>query len=118
MRQLAKHLYQFGPFRLDTGERVLLRDGQVVPLAPKTVETLLALIETGGRIVDKEELLRKVWPDTFVEEVNLAKNISILRKTFGEDSLHHYIETVPRRGYRFVAEVRDVYQQPDTGLPT
>ena len=107
MHQQARHYYEFGPFRLETGERVLLREGHPVPLTPKAFETLLALVEDSGRILDKEDLLRKVWPDTFVEEVSLAKKVSILRKVLGEDVDHHYIETIPRRGYRFVAEVHE-----------
>ena len=107
MHQQARHYYDFGPFRLETGERVLLREGRPVPLTPKVFETLLALVEDSGRILDKEDLLRKVWPDTFVEEVSLAKKVSILRKVLGEDGDHHYIETIPRRGYRFVAEVHE-----------
>ncbi|MCI0389689.1 MAG: winged helix-turn-helix domain-containing protein [Acidobacteria bacterium] len=82
-----------------------------MPLTPKAFETLLVLVESGGRILDKEDLLKKVWPDTFVEEVSLAKKISILRKVLGEDFENHYIETIPRRGYRFVAEVREVWQE-------
>lgn len=112
MKQSARHFYEFGPYRLDTGERVLMREGQLVPLTPKSFETLLVLVESGGRIIDKEELLNKIWPDTFVEEVSLAKNISLLRKTLGEDVAHHYIETFPRRGYRFVADVREVWEEP------
>jgi Tol biopolymer transport system component/DNA-binding winged helix-turn-helix (wHTH) protein len=111
MRQLTRHYYEFGPFRLETGERVLLREGELVPLTPKAFETLLALVESGGHILDKEDLLRKVWPDTFVEEVSLAKKVSILRKVLGEDVDHHYIETIPRRGYRFVAEVQEIWQE-------
>ena len=72
----------------------------------KSLETLLVLVEHGGRIVEKEELHRQIWPDTVVEDVSLAKNVSTLRKTLGESESHRYIETVPRRGYRFVAEVR------------
>jgi Tol biopolymer transport system component/DNA-binding winged helix-turn-helix (wHTH) protein len=101
-----KHLYDFGPFRLDLQTRMLLRGGVYVALPPKVFETLAALIECNGRIVDKEELLRLVWPGTFIEEATLAKTVSILRKTLGEDEGHHYIETVPKRGYRFAAEVR------------
>jgi Tol biopolymer transport system component/DNA-binding winged helix-turn-helix (wHTH) protein len=101
-----KHLYDFGPFRLDLKERMLLRDGAYIPLTPKAFETLAVLVEHSGRIVDKDELLRLVWPDTFVEEATLAKNVSILRKALGEAEGHRYIDTVPKRGYRFVAEVR------------
>jgi len=111
MRQLTRHYYEFGPYRLETNERILLREGQLVPLTPKAFETLLALVESGGHILDKEDLLKKVWPDTFVEEVSLAKKVSILRKVLGEDVDHHYIETIPRRGYRFVADVREVCQE-------
>lgn len=101
-----KHLYDFGPFRLDLHERMLLRDGAYIPLTPKAFETLVVLIEHSGKIVDKEELLRLVWPDTFVEDVTLAKNVSMLRKVLGESEAHRYIDTIPKRGYRFVAQVR------------
>jgi Tol biopolymer transport system component/DNA-binding winged helix-turn-helix (wHTH) protein len=96
---------------LETGERILLREGHDVSLTPKLFDTLLVLVESGGRILDKEDLLKKVWPDTFVEEASLAKKVSILRKVLGEDAGHHYIETIPRRGYRFVAEVREVWEE-------
>jgi Tol biopolymer transport system component/DNA-binding winged helix-turn-helix (wHTH) protein len=110
-QQLTRHYYEFGPYRLETSERILLREGRLVPLTPKAFETLLALVESGGHILDKEDLLKKIWPDTFVEEVSLAKKVSILRKVLGEDVDHHYIETIPRRGYRFVANVREVWQE-------
>lgn len=104
----AKHFYEFGSFRLDTAERVLLRDGQPVPLTPKALQTLLVLVESSGRILDKDVLLSRVWPDTFVEEITLAQNISTLRKALGVDQEgRQYIETVPRRGYRFVASVSE-----------
>ena len=112
MNQQVRHFYEFGPFHLELSDRMLLRDGQFVPLTPKTFETLRVLVESGGRVLDKEELLQKIWPDTFVEEVSLAKKISILRKTLGEDLAHPYIETIPRRGYRFVASVREVREDP------
>ncbi len=119
MHQANRHYYEFGPYRLETNERVLERDGQFVPLTPKAFETLLVLVESGGHILDKEELLKKIWPDTFVEEVSLAKKVSILRKVLGEDEGHHYIETIPRRGYRFVAAVREVWQDnAGTAKPT
>jgi Tol biopolymer transport system component/DNA-binding winged helix-turn-helix (wHTH) protein len=111
MKEPAKHFYEFGPFRLDISERILLREGQLVPLPPKAFETLIVLVESGGRIIGKEELLSKIWPDTFVEEVSLAKKISLLRKTLGEDFARQYIETFPKRGYRFVAEVREVWEE-------
>jgi TolB-like protein/Tfp pilus assembly protein PilF len=106
MSQQGKHLYQFGPFRIDRHERLLRRGTEVIPLAPKAVETLLVLAASGGRIVEKEELIRMVWPDTFIEEGGLARNISLLRKVLGDgtDDIH-YIETISRRGYRFVTPV-------------
>src|SRR5262249_38798569 len=108
MKQSDKDFYECGPFRLDTAERLLLRDGQHIPLTPKAFETLLTLVENYGRVIDKDELLKKVWPDTFVEEVNLAKNVSYLRKILGGEEAARYIETIPKRGYRFIANVKDV----------
>ena len=99
-------LYDFGPYRLDAVKRVLLREGAMVPLPPKAVEVLLVLVESAGQLVEKSELLARVWPDTFVEEGNLAVNIFTLRKALGAaDDEGEYIRTVPRRGYTFVAEV-------------
>jgi DNA-binding winged helix-turn-helix (wHTH) protein len=95
-------------FRLDAGERQLLRDGKPVQLAPKVFDTLVALVENSGRLVDKDELMTRLWPDTFVEEATLARNISDLRKALGESpSGDKYIETVPKGGYRFVAPVTE-----------
>jgi Tol biopolymer transport system component/DNA-binding winged helix-turn-helix (wHTH) protein len=106
MSQQIKHIYEFGPFRLDAGEQLLLRDGEAVQLTPKAFDLLLALVERHGHLLPKDELLKLVWPDSFVEEANLASNISQLRKALGEgENGHRYIETVPKRGYRFVAEV-------------
>jgi Tol biopolymer transport system component/DNA-binding winged helix-turn-helix (wHTH) protein len=107
MSEQIKHFYEFGPFRLDIGQRILLRDGKHVPLPPKALETLVALVESGGHILDKDDLLKRIWPDTFVEEVNLAKKVSDLRKVLGKES-GQYIETIPKRGYRFVANVTEV----------
>jgi Tol biopolymer transport system component/DNA-binding winged helix-turn-helix (wHTH) protein len=114
MSQPARHLYEFGPFRLDATERLLLRDQQHVPLTPKAFETLLMLVEHGGHVIEKDELMKKVWPDTFVEEVNLAKNVSNLRKILGAEQSEHYIETIPKRGYRFVAGVREVWAEEES----
>lgn len=101
--------YEFGSFRIDRRERLLLHDGEPVPLPPKVYDTLLALVMHSGRIVEKEELMKAVWPDTFVEDANLTVNISALRKVLGEaESEQRYIETVPRRGYRFVPTVTEV----------
>jgi DNA-binding winged helix-turn-helix (wHTH) protein/Tol biopolymer transport system component len=98
--------YDFGPFRLDARKRLLLRAGQPVALTSKVFETLLQLVENSGRVMEKDELMNKLWPDTVVEEANLAQHISTLRRVLGESpSDHRYIVTVPGRGYRFVAEV-------------
>ena len=98
--------YQFGPFRLDAGQRVLLQEGQLVPLRPKDLELLFALVESSGRLMEKDELLKRVWPDTFVEEANLSHHVFTLRRVLGDDrEASRYIETVPRRGYRFMAPV-------------
>ncbi len=101
MRQPAGQVYEFGSFRYDAGQRLLFRDGEVVPLVPKAVDTLHVLLERRGRVVDKDELMKLVWPDTVVEEVGLARNISLLRKALGADA-DNCIETIPKRGYRFV----------------
>jgi DNA-binding winged helix-turn-helix (wHTH) protein/tetratricopeptide (TPR) repeat protein len=107
MPHREKALYEFGVFRLDGVQRVLLCNGELVPLPPKAIDTLLALVEGEGRVFGKDELLKKVWPDTFVEESSLAQNVSILRKTLsGGTEGHQYIQTIPKRGYRFVASVR------------
>jgi len=99
-------IYQFGPFQLDTAEQILTREGKPVALTGKAFQTLLVLVENSGRTVTKDDLLSKVWPDTFVEELTLAQNISTLRKALLDDkSDSKYIQTVPRRGYRFVAPV-------------
>jgi Tol biopolymer transport system component/DNA-binding winged helix-turn-helix (wHTH) protein len=101
------HHYVFGEFRLDAEQRALFRRGELVALAPKSLETLLFLVERHGRIVEKRELLDAVWPDTFVEEANLPQNIFTLRKVLGDgEEGHSFIETVPKRGYRFVAPVQ------------
>ena len=108
MKDRAKRYYVFGAFRIDVGERLLFGDKGVVALTPKAFETLLVLVENSGHVLSKEELMKKVWPDSFVEENNLAQNISMLRKALDEEgSGQKYIETVPKRGYRFVADVRE-----------
>jgi Tol biopolymer transport system component/DNA-binding winged helix-turn-helix (wHTH) protein len=108
MSEHSRTGYEFGPFSLDVGKRRLQRDGHPVTLAPKVLDTLVALVENRQRILTKDELLRQVWGDTIVEEGGLARNISVLRKVLGETpDDHQYIVTVPTRGYRFVAEVRE-----------
>jgi Tol biopolymer transport system component/DNA-binding winged helix-turn-helix (wHTH) protein len=104
MSKETRRFYEFGPFRIDTSNRQLMREGQVVPLKGKVVDTLLLLIENRGDVVEKEELMEWLWPDTVVEEANLTQNIYMLRKALGEAG---YIETIPRRGYRFVAKVEE-----------
>ena len=100
-------LYEFGPFQLDPPERLLLCEGQPVPLSPKAFDLLLTLVDRSGHLVEKEELLKAVWPGAFVEEGNLAVTVSLVRKALNDDRGHHrYIETVSKRGYRFVADVK------------
>ena len=102
--------YEFGNFRLDLSERCLLRDGTAVPLAAKVFETLRVLVENGGRLAEKKRFMQEVWADTFVDESNLWQNVFTLRKVLGEgEGGQRFIETVPRRGYRFIASVREVY---------
>jgi Tol biopolymer transport system component/DNA-binding winged helix-turn-helix (wHTH) protein len=109
MSQQTKRFYEFDRFRIDLTERALLCEGQFVPLTQKAFEVLLALVERRNGIVSKEELMAKVWPDTFVEESNLTQNIYTLRKALGQTpDGEGYIVTVPRRGYRFAASVREV----------
>ncbi|HEU4509258.1 MAG TPA: winged helix-turn-helix domain-containing protein [Pyrinomonadaceae bacterium] len=108
MPGLTNHCYRFGEFTLDAGQKVLLREGNPLLLAPKVVETLLTLVENRGRIIEKRELMTRLWPDTFVEESNLTYTIVQLRKTLGDDARHpRYIETIPRRGYRFIVDVEE-----------
>ncbi len=108
----SKHFYEFGRFRLNPGDRLLLRDQEIVQLTPKVFDILLALVESSGQVISKDGLMKKVWPDSFVEEGNLTQNISLLRKALGEGhNGHQYIETVARRGYRFVAPVRESWDE-------
>lgn len=117
MSEQQARFLEFGPFRLDVVRRRLLNEGRMVPLTSKVFDTLLALVEGGGEVVEKEDLMKKVWPDSFVEEGNLTQNISVLRKTLGESpGAHRYIVTVPRVGYRFVAGVKRL--PPDTSQTT
>jgi DNA-binding winged helix-turn-helix (wHTH) protein/TolB-like protein len=108
--------YEFGPFRYDTDQRLLFRGGELVPLVPKALETLHVLLERRGRVVEKSELMKLVWPDTNVEDVGLARNISLLRKALEDESGQSpYIETIPRRGYRFAARIST--SAPANALP-
>jgi DNA-binding winged helix-turn-helix (wHTH) protein/TolB-like protein/Tfp pilus assembly protein PilF len=106
---MTKRFYEFGPFRIDTVNHVLLRDGKVLPLKPKVFDTLLVLVEARDRVLDKDEMMSRLWPDAVVEESNLSQNIYLLRKVLGEaDHGGVFIETIPKRGYRFVASISEV----------
>ena len=107
--QYTKHFYEFGPFRLDATDHQLFREGLPLPLTPKALDTLLILVPNSGRTLEKDELMKAVWPDTIVEENNLTQNISALRRVLGQE--FPFIETMPRRGYRFVAEVRERWEE-------
>lgn len=112
MAKPANPLYEFGPFRLDPAERQLTRAGQTVSLTPKAFDTLLFFVENQQRLLTKDELIAKIWPDSFVEESNLAQNVSAVRRALGEKAGGgHYIETVPKRGYRFIGEAKQVWAQ-------
>ena len=118
MEKNARTAYEFTAFRFELAERVLYRGASIVPLTPKVADTLLVLLEHHSRVVEKSELLKLVWPDTFVEEGGLARNISMLRKALGDEpDGGRYIETVPKRGYRFVAPVREVPPGVEEGMP-
>jgi Tol biopolymer transport system component/DNA-binding winged helix-turn-helix (wHTH) protein len=109
MSVVVRHLYQFGEFTVDSDQRVVFRNGKPLPLTPKVFDTLAVLVENGGRIVRKEELMNRLWPDSFVEEANLTFNIQQLRKSLGDNARKPlYIETVARRGYRFIATLEEI----------
>src|SRR5437867_1958077 len=111
-------VYEFGRYRLDIPARQLRRDDEPLSLTPKAFDLLIALIERRDRVVDKAELMRLVWPDSFVEEANLSQTIFVLRKTLGDDAAGRpFIDTVPRRGYRFAAEVHTVLEAPARSRP-
>lgn len=114
MSSQENQLYEFGPYVIDARSRILLKEGTTVRLTPKAFDTLLVLVKHASQVVEKEQLLREVWPDIFVEEGNLSNNIHGLRKALGDDSSEpRYIETISKRGYRFVAPVK--VSQADTG---
>lgn len=109
MSKQSNQLYEFDGFLLDLAEKVLRKEGKTISLTPKAFDTLVILVERRGRLVEKEELIRRLWPENFVEESSLSQNIYLLRKALGEDSQGvKFIETVPRRGYRFVCTVKEV----------
>ena len=107
-----KHFYSFGPFRLYVAERELFREAEPVALPPKALDTLFVLVSRHGHVVDKDELMKSLWPDTFVEEVNLSKQISELRRVLGHrPDGRPYIETIARRGYRFAIPVTESWEE-------
>lgn len=114
MKGETKHFYQFKSFRLDVEERQLLRDETAVPLTPKAFDVLALLVEQGGHLVERDKLLQTVWADSFVEEANITRTIHTLRKALGEDENgNKFIETVAKKGYRFVAEVEKINELAD-----
>ncbi len=109
MSKQSTELYEFGAYRLDPAERLLLRGEEQIQLTPKAFDTLVVLVRNGGHLVEKDELMKGVWPDSFVEEGGLTRNISVLRKVLSEEQNgDKFIETISKRGYRFVAPVRTV----------
>ncbi len=111
-------MYEFGPFRLDPADYLLRRGDEVVQLPPKVFETLLILVESGGRVVSKEALMERLWPDSFVEENSLTQNIFLLRKALSDQSSKdRYVETVPKRGYRFVADITTIRRDSSAFVP-
>src|SRR5688572_48605 len=119
MAQPDSHSYEFGRFRLKTAERILLREGELVPLTPKVFDILITLVENRGQVVAKDDLMKRVWPSTYVEEGNLTQNISLLRKALGESPGGvQFIETVPRRGYRFVGDINEAWDGAPLKVPT
>lgn len=117
MSSQIKRLYEFGPFRLDPQKRLLLRENKPVSLTPKAVEALIVLVENPGRVVSKDDLMKTLWPDSFVEESNLSQNIFVLRKALGDSTQEkRYILTVPGQGYRFTETVREIGEQEEVAL--
>lgn len=113
MSQQTTYQYRFGEFSLDPARRVLLRNDAPIPLTPKAFDTLLVLVRENGHVVEKAELLKEIWPDTFVGEATLAQNVFTLRKALGQkNGGSQFIETVPRHGYRFTADVTAVIKEP------
>src|SRR6476620_926965 len=114
----TKVLYEFGRFRCDPAEHLLFCKGKAVSLAPKAFEILIILIKSNGRLLTKDEMMQKVWPDTFVEDANLTINISALRKLLGDSTGdQQYIETVPKRGYRFIVPVKQFHDDGKASEP-
>src|SRR5215211_7196184 len=119
MSESTTQFYAFGPFLIDVKRRLLSRDGDAVPLKSKVLDLLLAMVEGRGRLLEKEELLKAVWPGQFVEEANLSVSVSALRRALGEKAGEHlYIVTIPGRGYRFIADVRELKGEGEDAATT
>ena len=111
--------YEFGPFRLSVNDRLLMRGEQVVHLTPKLIDMLIVLVDNAGHVVTKDVLMSTLWPDTFVEESSLTQNVSLLRRVLaGNGDLKNCIETIPKRGYRFTADVREITSSNHNPLPS
>jgi len=109
MTKPEQHYYEFGPFRLSVTDRLLLKGDEVIPLTPKLIDTLFLLTENSGHVLTKPVMMESLWPDSYVEQSSLTQNVSLLRRVLAENgSGEQYIETIPKRGYRFVAEVREI----------
>jgi len=116
MSKERQSFYEFGPYRVDPEERLLLRDQQPIPLPPKVFETLLILVQHSEHVVPKDDLMKTLWPDTFVEEANLSQNIFVLRKALGESAQSPcYIVTVPGRGHLGLGEIEIKSGHTDEG---
>src|SRR5262245_24656789 len=114
---IQRRIFEFDDFRVDTGQFLLTKGGCARPISPTVFRILLVLLERAGEAVTKEELIKHVWQDCFVEEGNLNRNVSTLRKTLDEKpGDHRYIETIPKTGYRFIAPLRVIDYQPPTGV--
>src|SRR5215475_2818547 len=110
--------FEFGSYRLDAGSGMLFRGGKHVAIPPKVAELLVALVKAGGKVLTREELLSRLWPDTVVEEGSLTSHISLLRKVLGEHpSGRDLVETIPKRGYRFTGPVRQPSSEAGGGVP-
>jgi DNA-binding winged helix-turn-helix (wHTH) protein len=115
MPSLTGNLYEFGEFRLDLQKRVLRRGKEPIALTPKAFEVLVLLIQHSGETVSKDELMKVVWPDSFVEDSNLTQTVFMLRKALGETVDQRYILTIQGRGYRFAADVKDLSENGHAG---
>src|SRR5262249_34334130 len=117
MNKPTRCFYEFGDFRIDVTERELQRNGRTIPLTLKAFDVLLALVENRGHIIEKDRLLQEIWPDSFVEESNLTKHVSTLRQVLGDSRDEpKFIETISKRGYRFIASVKEAAEEGQKSL--